>query len=163
MREGEGNGRRGQGSGRRVWRRPVSSIPTAGMADIAFLLLIFFMLIVYEPDRTTVDLPNSEIRAGSDSDAALVILAVGDGGPSDVVFKFTDGVTESKVIPGLEAVRAEAAQVLSLNPGKLFKIKADGEVSARLVTRVFDALSDAGAGRILMLTDPRDSGGESPS
>ena len=79
MREGEGNGGRGRRSGRRGWSRPVSAIPTAGMADIAFLLLIFFMLIVYEPDRTTVDLPDSEIRAGSDSDAALVILAVGDG------------------------------------------------------------------------------------
>ena len=60
-------------------------------------------------------------------------------------------------------MRAEAAQVLSINPGKLFKIKADGKVSARLVTRVFDALSNAGAGRILMLTDPRDSDGRSPS
>ena len=141
----------------------MSGIPTAGMADIAFLLLIFFMLIVYEADRTTVDLPDTEIRTGSDLDAALVILAVGDGGPSDVVFKFTDGVTESKVITGLEAVRAEAAQVLSINPEKLFKIKADGRVSARLVIRVFDALSNAGAGRILMLTDPRDSDGRSAS
>lgn len=163
MREGEGNAGRGRGAGRRRWNRPVSGIPTAGMADIAFLLLIFFMLIVYEPDRTAVDLPNSEIRAGSDSKAALVILAVGDGGPSDVVFRFTDGVHESKVIPGVEAVRAEAGRVLSIDPGKLFKIKADGTVSARLVTRVFDALSDAGAGTILMLTDPRDSGGRSES
>ena len=133
------------------------------MADIAFLLLIFFMLIVYEADRTEVDLPDSAVRHGSEQDAALVILALGGGGPTDVVFKFTDGVDESKVIPGVEAVSAEAAHVLSANPQVVFKIKADGEVSARVVTRVFDALIEAGAAEVLMLTDPGDGAGGTES
>jgi len=139
-------------------RRPTAKIPTAGMADIAFLLLIFFMLIVYEPDRTEVDLPDSSVRAGSGKESALVILAPGEGGPSDVVFKFTDGVADSRVIPGVDAIGDEARQVLASHPRTVFKIKADGKISARLVTRVFEALSDAGAAKVLMLTDPREDG-----
>lgn len=155
MRDGAERERQNHRRNRRARRRAMSQIPTAGMADIAFLLLIFFMLIVYESDRTQVDLPDSDIRVGAAADAALVILAVGQGGPSDVIYKFTDGVSESRQIPGLAAVEAEAARVLASNPQALFKIKADGAVSARLVTTVFDALNGAGAVKVLMLTDPR--------
>ena len=53
--------------------------------------------------------------------------------------------------------------MLTARPGTIFKIKADGGVPARTVTRVFDALIDAGAMKILMLTDPLDERGEAPS
>ena len=163
MSAGEGTERLGRRLDRVSRRRPVSKIPTAGMADIAFLLLIFFMLIAYEPDRTQVDLPDSTVRVGADGDAALVVLTLGDGGPSDVVFRFTDGVSDSKLLSGLDAVSGEARQVLASNPQMVFKIKADGEISARLVTRVFDALCDAGAATVLMLTDPREESARAAS
>jgi len=143
----------------RAHRRPQSQIPTAGMADIAFLLLIFFMVIVYDADRTRVELPKSEVRLGSDERAALVILSRGDDAVGSVAIRFAGEPTQdSTLLPDLEAVYAEAAHVLADEPGKVFKIKADGRISARMVTRVFDALSRAGAGRVLMLTDPREAG-----
>ena len=41
--------------------RPV--IPTASMADIAFLLIVFFMVtITFEKDKTQVALPKTELR-----------------------------------------------------------------------------------------------------
>ena len=148
---------------RRSRRRSNSKIPTAGMADIAFLLLIFFMLIVYESDRTEVDLPDSTVRPATEQDAALVILALRDDDPSGVIILFNDGVSKSKVVPGFEAIEAEAARILESNRQIVFKIKADGKISARLVTRVFDALIGAGAGRVLMLTDPIDAPGGAAS
>jgi biopolymer transport protein ExbD len=140
----------------RAARRPGSQIPTAGMADIAFLLLIFFMVIVYEADRTVVDLPDSDLRQGSDEEAALVILVRAGDDPADVIIRFAGDVTqESIVVPNMKAVESEAAYALSRKPGKVFKIKADGTIAARTVTRVFDALIRAGADRVLMLTDQR--------
>lgn len=140
----------------RATRRPGSQIPTAGMADIAFLLLIFFMVIVYEADRTIVDLPDTDLRQGTDEDAALVILERTGEDPTDVVIRFAGDVTqESITVPDMQAVEAEAAYALSRKPGKVFKIKADGTIAARTVTRVFDALIRAGADRVLMLTDQR--------
>ena len=40
-----------------------TGIPTASMADIAFLLIIFFMVTIsFEVDKTTVTLPETNIR-----------------------------------------------------------------------------------------------------
>ena len=51
------------------------AIPTASMADIAFLLIIFFMLtITFEVDKTQVQLPRTEIRIEIPKKAAYVSL-----------------------------------------------------------------------------------------
>lgn len=136
-------------------RRPKATIPTAGMADIAFLLLIFFMVIVSEPDHTRLDLPDSVIQDSVVEKAALVILLPGNSG-GDVVFKFTDGVEQSRIVPDFAAIEAEAAALISREPGKIFKIKADGGISCGDIGRTFDALSHAGAARVLMVTRARD-------
>jgi len=143
---------------RRQHRRPLSQIPTAGMADIAFLLLIFFMVIVFEADRTRVDLPETMTRSTLDGTAALVVLA--RGGDGAVLVRFAGDVTEeSRLLPDLDALDSEAAWILSRHPGRVFKIKADGAIPARTVTRVFDALTQAGARQVLLLTDQRSAGG----
>ena len=122
------------------------------MADIAFLLLIFFMVIVNEPDRTRLDLPDSRVRVGAAETAALVVLAPGADG-AGLTFKYSDGVQQSREYAGLSAIRAEAAALLAREPARLFKIKADGSVSCADVGRTFDALSEAGARQILLITD----------
>ena len=51
-------------------------IPTASMADIAFLLIIFFMVTtVHEVDRTSVNLPLAKIREEAEKGSAIVVLA----------------------------------------------------------------------------------------
>ncbi|MCP3978997.1 MAG: biopolymer transporter ExbD [bacterium] len=135
----------------------MATIPTAGMADIAFLLLIFFMVIVYDADRTRVDLPDSSSRSGTDAEAATVVLTYGEVHPTEVVIRFTDGIAESRVLPDVDAVRVEAEAALAANPQRVFKIKADRLVPARDVTRVFDALTGAGGKQVLMLTDEKEA------
>ena len=44
-------------------KRQTPVIPTASMADIAFLLIIFFMVtITFEVDKTQVTLPDTQLR-----------------------------------------------------------------------------------------------------
>ena len=65
----------------RPTHKPLSAIPTAGMADIAFLLMIFFVVtMVQSLDRTRVDLPDSRTRAGAGPKAAIVVLARNEAG-----------------------------------------------------------------------------------
>ena len=53
----------------------VPRVPTASMADIAFLLIIFFMLTTsFSPERTSVQLPESQIRTEVSKDAAIVAI-----------------------------------------------------------------------------------------
>jgi biopolymer transport protein ExbD len=63
-------------------------------------------------------------------------------------------------VPGPAAIREEAADLLARTPDKVFQIKADADVPCEDVGRVLDALTSAGARKILMLTDVADK--ESP-
>ena len=50
-------------------------IPTASMADIAFLLIIFFMVTInFEVDKTQVYLPKTEIRLEIPKKAAYISI-----------------------------------------------------------------------------------------
>ena len=57
-------------------KREDAVIPTASMADIAFLLIIFFMVTTtHEVDRTSVNLPAAVIREKAEQGAAIVVMA----------------------------------------------------------------------------------------
>ncbi len=57
-------------------KRVQATIPTASMADIAFLLIIFFMLTTsFSPVKTSVDLPESIERAEVEQNAAIVAIS----------------------------------------------------------------------------------------
>ena len=146
-------------------KKPESAIPTTGMADIAFLLIIFFVVTtVYSQDRTSVNLPNSTVRSAAEADAAIVVLARDKQGSGALVYKFSDGKSPSVVVSGLDAIRAEAASVVSVAPERTFQIKADGGIPWDYVGAVFDTLNSAGVSRIVMLTDAvePDSGEDVP-
>ncbi len=122
-------------------------IPTASMADIAFLLIIFFMLtITFEVDKTSVSLPETAIRLEIPKKAAYI--SVTESGR----IRVSDGEQTSSVVPGPEDVLSFAAEVLALNPDKEFVLKADREVSYETVDRVVDALKQAKARVIYLLS-----------
>ncbi len=121
-------------------------IPTASMADIAFLLIIFFMVtITFEVDKTQVDLPKTAVRLEIPKKAAFVTV-------TDAVIKVSDGEEISTPIPGPEDVLSFAAEVLAVNPEKEFVLKADRGVPYERVDRVIDSLKQARAKVIYLLS-----------
>jgi biopolymer transport protein ExbD len=135
-------------------------IPTASMADIAFLLIIFFMVTtVFQVDKTSVNLPSTwerptEIPRGS----AFVVLAKltsGSGG-EELVYKFSGGEDTSQLIPtGTEGLYFEVLNITSVNPLHPFVIKIDKTVEYKLVDEVLDALRRAGAQDLILMTEQR--------
>ncbi len=126
------------------------AIPTASMADIAFLLIIFFMLtITYEVDKTQVALPRTEIRLEIPKKAAYV--SIDEGGQ----LRVSNGEEISAVVPGVEDVLSFAAGVIATDPSKEFVLKADGEVDYRYVDQVIDALKRAKVKMIFLLSDQK--------
>ncbi len=122
-------------------------IPTASMADIAFLLIIFFMLtITFEVDKTQVALPKTAIRMEVPKKAAYI--SVTENGQ----IRVSDGEEVSSLVPGPEDVLSFAAEVLASNPDKEFVLKADREVPYETVDRVIDALKQAKAQVIYLLS-----------
>ena len=90
-------------------------IPTASMADIAFLLIIFFMVSsVFPVDKTQVDLPDTDEVKQYNEDSAVIAISTNKliwvrekidrslsqiyGEPEDIEIKVSNGVIESQSI-----------------------------------------------------------------
>lgn len=130
-------------------QRIAPHVPTASMADIAFLLIIFFMLTTsFSPDRTNVSLPESEIQTEVSDEAAIVAITA-----EGAVF-FTDGEDQSYPSDP-ESIGVITRQLIELAPNKEFLIKADGAVQYDLIDQVLEQLRSNGAKNIGMLTRRR--------
>ncbi|MDH3523219.1 MAG: biopolymer transporter ExbD [Acidobacteriota bacterium] len=123
-------------------------IPTASMADIAFLLIIFFMVTInFEVDKTTVGLPTTQLRFEIPKKAAYIsIIQSGQ-------IRVSSGEEISVPVPGPENVLSFAVDVVANNPGKPFVLKADKNVPYRYVDSVIDALKQARAEVIYLLSE----------
>lgn len=124
-------------------------VPTASMADIAFLLIIFFMLTTsFSPERTSVKLPESVERAEVTEEASIIAVT------ADGQIMFTSGEEASEALSGPEELGAIVQQIIELIPSKEFVIKADRDAKYKEVDAVLDALRTNGAKRIGLLTRP---------
>jgi len=136
-----------------------SGIPTASMADIAFLLIIFFMVTIsFEVDKTQVALPTTQIRFEIPKEAAYI--SVTETGQ----IRVSSGEEISVPVLGPEDVLSFAAGVVASHPGRPFVLKADKSVPYRYVDRVIDALKQSKAEVIYLLSQQEtvaDAGGGS--
>jgi biopolymer transport protein ExbD len=124
------------------------NIPTASMADIVFLLIIFFMVTLsFEVDKTQVALPQTQLRFEIPKKAAYV--SVNEGGQ----IRVSDGEEISVTVSGVEDVLSFAAGVVAVDPHKEFVLKADKNVPYRTVDRVIDALKQAKVEVIYLLSE----------
>ena len=128
-------------------------IPTASMADIAFLLIIFFMVTTtHEVDRTSVNLPAAVIREKAEQGAAIVVMAKDAAG---LHYKFSDGEAMSHDVAGPEDIYLEASRLTYADPKKQFCLKGDGTVHFEKVDELLDQMRKGGVQNVLLLTQAK--------
>lgn len=129
----------------RLRMRISDSIPTSSMADIAFLLLIFFLVTtVFDEERgLSVVLPEHDLTVEVPPSNVLHLLVQPDG---RVEVRRGESVNGQIVAAGEVAAlwRTEVARNENLIAG----VKTDPEASYRRMIAVLDALQQAGAERI---------------
>jgi biopolymer transport protein ExbD len=126
-------------------------IPTASMADIAFLLIIFFMVTtVHEVDRTSVNLPMARTREEAEKGAAIVVMHKDEEGL--IAYKFSDGEAMSYNVGGPEDVYLEASRLTYSDPTRQFVLKADGTIHFEKVDELLDQMRRGGVQNVLLLT-----------
>lgn len=123
-------------------------IPTASMADIVFLLIIFFILTFnIEVDKSRVVLPKSNLRSEVPKKAAVVSIT------ENGQMRVSDGESASTAVSGPEDVLSFATGVIASNPDKEFILKADRNVAYKNVDRVIDTLKQARVTVVYLLSD----------
>lgn len=127
-----------------------SSIPTASMADIAFLLIIFFMVTLnFEKDKTQVALPKTDLRFEVPKIAAYVSIT------EQGQVRVTDGESTSTLISRIDDIDSFAANLKAAYPDRPVILKADSQVAYKTVDRVLDALKLAKVEQIFLLSDQK--------
>lgn len=124
-------------------------IPTASMADIVFLLIIFFMVtMTFEKDKTQVALPRTELRFELPKEAAVISVS------STGNIRVSTG-EEMSVSVGVEDVVTFGANVVSQFPGRPVVLKADNETRYETIDRIIDSLKQAKVELIYLLSDQK--------
>jgi biopolymer transport protein ExbD len=124
-----------------------SVIPTATMADIAFLLIIFFMVTTaYSLDRTALELPQTAEQQQSPKGAAIIVIT------ADERFLFSAGERDTVAVNGLEDLATSIRTVTASNRLHPFAIKADRGVKYRVIDAVLEQLRAAGAENVTLLS-----------
>ena len=128
-------------------KRQDAVIPTASMADIALLLIIFFLVTFQiEVDKTQVELPATGIRVEVPEKSAYV--SVTEAG----FIRVSSGEEISVQVPGPEEVFSFASGVVSRDPSRAFVLKADRGTPYRMVDEVIDALKRANVRNVYLLS-----------
>lgn len=117
--------------------RSAPVLPLAGMVDVLFLLLIFFMTAsVFRDSELSMDvsLPTSETAAAAVGPAQQIIVTIG---PDDRVFLGERPVPIGELRGILEELRAIAGD-------EAVVVRADEAASAGTMVRVMDLAQQAG-------------------
>jgi biopolymer transport protein ExbD len=131
-------------------KRIQATVPTASMADIAFLLIIFFMLTTsFSPVKTSVDLPESVDRAEVEQNSAIIAITAQD----QIIF--SDGDNPGFNVDAAPSLAPHIQSIVRGTPNKQFVIKADRAVRYAAIDAVLDQLRRNGARNIGLLTEQK--------
>ena len=122
-------------------------IPTATMADIAFLLIIFFMVTTaYTLDRTHMELPKTVEQQQTAKGAAIIAIT------ADGTLRFSAGEQDTAAVDGIETLGMHIRDVAVRNKLHPFVIKADRRAKYRVIDAVLEQLRIAGAENVALLS-----------
>ncbi len=123
--------------------RPRTDVPTSSLADIAFLLLIFFLVTtVFDEEKgLPLMLPDGEVEVSAET--VLHMLARADG-----VVEVRAGESPDALIVGPRDLARIWREAVAQRPGLIAAVHVEADASYVRMVDVLDELQSAGAKRI---------------
>jgi biopolymer transport protein ExbD len=136
-------------------RETAAKIFTASMADIVFLLIVFFVVTYkVEVDRTRMNLPESWVRIKIPQEEKPAVISIAPRSEGYLI-RVSTGQEMSLPVSTDEEVVTFASTEVARDPNKAFVIKADAEVPYERFDAVLDALKQSKAKYIYLLSEQR--------
>jgi len=134
----------------------VPSVPAAALADLALLLVFFFLLATrYDPQRTSFDLPRApgpfEAPAG-----AVTIVVEQRAGPSgdSLAWQVERAPGTFQDVAGPEGLYFEASRIIDKDPERTFLLRVDASIRFAVVDDVLEMLRKAGVRNVVLGASP---------
>jgi biopolymer transport protein ExbD len=122
-------------------------IPTATMADIAFLLIIFFMVTTaYSVDRTPMELPQTREQQQVPKGAAIISVT------RDGALRFSAGEEDTRPLADMQELAVSIRQLTAANTLHAFVIRADRDVRYGVIDEVLEHLRVGRAENVSLLS-----------
>jgi len=132
--------------------RPSDGIPTSSMADIAFLLLVFFLVTTVFPKDLGLSLVLPEDAPPADvSPSNILVLFVAGGGVVDV----QPGGAQQSFRVEVERLDDVWRERVAERPGLIAAVRTAPDAPYGAMVDVLDRLRAAGASRISLQVDDR--------
>ncbi len=132
-------------------QRPKGDVPTSSMADVAFLLLIFFLVTTVFPNDRGLALVLPEAQDTPVSAENVLHLDIATSGLVEV----RRGDSPQRQTVEANAVGAIWRQEVAQHPGLIAAVKTLEQAAYRHMVDVLDELHAAGATRISLEALPR--------
>ena len=132
-----------------------SEIFTGSMADISFLLIVFFVITYkVEVDRTRMQLPESWVRIKIPQEDKPAVISVAPRSEGYLI-RVSTGEEMSLPVSTDEEVVTFASTEVARDPNKAFIIKADQEVPYERFDVILDALKQSKVKYIYLLSEQK--------
>jgi len=136
-------------------RETAAKIFTASMADIVFLLIVFFVITYkVEVDRTRMALPESWIRVEIPQEDKPAVISIAPRSEGHLI-RVSTGEEMSLPVSTDEEVVTFASTEVARDPSKAFVIKADASVPYERFDAVLDALKQSKVKYIYLLSEQK--------
>jgi biopolymer transport protein ExbD len=136
-------------------RETAAKIFTASMADIVFLLIVFFVITYkVEVDRTRMELPESWVRVKIPQEEKPAVISVAPRSEGYLI-RVSTGEEMSLPVSTDEEVVTFASTEVARDPNKAFVIKVDREVPYERFDVILDSLKQSKVKYIYLLSEQK--------
>jgi biopolymer transport protein ExbD len=138
------------------------SIPIAALADIALLLVFFFLLSTsFAPDDGEIALPRAPGLHEASPDAACltVLRRVSAASGEELWWRFSERTGMVRELSGREELYLIASRIADVDPERTFLLRIDASVRYAVVDDILETLRNAGVRNVVLGTRPDDDRG----